>query len=104
MDAPRSIGASGSGLSHCSAGSTNSFPRPGVAPSATRRFVSTGRARTAARVRAERFHVHAPPSPLGERRSDRIQYGITGTDVHPEAPIVRMFVPRSPSVRSSEPA
>jgi hypothetical protein len=33
----------------------------------------------------ERFHVHAPPSPFGERRSDRIQYGITGTNVHPEA-------------------
>ena len=39
----------------------------------------------------ERFHVHAPPAPLGERRSDRIQYGIPGTDVHPEAlPIVRV--------------
>ena len=39
----------------------------------------------------ERFHVHAPPAPLGERRSDRIQYGITGTDVYPEAlPIVRV--------------
>lgn len=36
----------------------------------------------------ERFHIHAPPSPLSERRSDRIQYGITGTDVHPEAPPV----------------
>ena len=44
--------------------------------------------RRAARVRRERFHVHAPPSPLGERRSDRIQYGITGADVHPEAPPV----------------
>ncbi len=44
VDAPRSIGASGSGRSHCSAGSTNSVPRPGVAPSATRRFVSAGRA------------------------------------------------------------
>jgi hypothetical protein len=38
----------------------------------------------------ERFHVDAVPSPLGERRSDRIQDGITGTNVHPEAlPVVR---------------
>jgi hypothetical protein len=36
----------------------------------------------------ERFYVHAPPPPLGERRSDRIQYGIAGADVHPEAPPV----------------
>ncbi len=36
----------------------------------------------------ERFHVHAPPPPLGERRSDRIQYGIAGADVHPDAPPV----------------
>src|SRR5262249_39450980 len=36
----------------------------------------------------ERFHVHSSPSPLGERPSDRIPYGISGADVRPEAPAV----------------
>src|SRR5262249_47256319 len=36
----------------------------------------------------ERFPVHPPPPPPGERRSDRIQYGIAAPDIHPEAPPV----------------
>src|SRR6266498_112078 len=70
-----------------SAGSTNSFPRPAVAPSATRRFVSAGRAaqsRSCSRVSGSTFTPRHPRS--ANAAVDRIQYGIAGADVHPEAP------------------
>jgi len=85
--------------------STNNFPSPGPCTEARRgRFVSAGpwpRRGRSLFGGGSGSTFHAPPSPLSERRSDRIQYGITGTDIHPEAPGGRQGVVPGASTTSS---